>query len=147
MSPLCLFVVSGVLTFGNLLLLVEERRERKPLNLKPRSEGAPVGNSAPKKGSNPFGDAKPRDESKFQERQRESERKEERKTPDRGNAGPKRGGFRNKHEGAEGRDFSQARSNMGKKPAPKAEEKKPKQSKPQTVVSTHPSFLLHPCEY
>merc|ERR1712137_1016900 len=55
----------------------EERRERKPLNLKPRSEGAPVGNSAPKKGSNPFGDAKPRDESKFQERQRESERKEE----------------------------------------------------------------------
>merc|ERR1712137_968155 len=111
----------------------EERRERKPLNLKPRSEGAPVGNSAPKKGSNPFGDAKPRDESKFQERQRESERKEERKTPDRGNAGPKRGGFRNKHEGAEGRDFSQARSNMGKKPAPKAEEKKPKQSKPQTV--------------
>merc|ERR1712137_171321 len=80
-----------------------------------------------------MGDAKPRDESKFQERQRESERKEERKTPDRGNAGPKRGGFRNKHEGAEGRDFSQARSNMGKKPAPKAEEKKPKQSKPQTV--------------
>merc|ERR1712130_773456 len=133
----------------------EERRERKPLNLKPRSEQSPADAGAPaKKGSNPFGDAKPRDEAKFQQmqREREAERKqaaEARKAEPRGSGsdrggrgrdsgaerGGKRGGFRNRHESSEGRDFSQARSNMGKKPAPspKSDEKKSKQSKPQTV--------------
>merc|ERR1712110_104901 len=131
----------------------EERRERKPLNLKPRSESAaPSSDASPKKGSNPFGDAKPRDESKFQERQREREaeikkaaeaRKAEREAgrdsgSERGGRGGKRGGdrgFRNRNESNDGRDFSQARSNMGKKPAPspKSDEKKVKQAKPQTV--------------
>merc|ERR1739847_137457 len=53
-----------------------ERKERKPLNLQPRSSDSPVNSPAQSSSkASPFGGAKPRDELEFQ-RRKEEERKQ-----------------------------------------------------------------------
>lgn len=119
------------------------RNERKPLNIQPRTNAAPVGGPSESKKNDPFGGAKPRDElamqKQFEERQRQ--REEELKKREAERERPKRTNFKGRdspkgsRDSPKGRDFSAARDNMGKKPVRTAGSKPAQQKKikPQTV--------------
>mmetsp|Transcript_16176 Transcript_16176/g.33326 ORF Transcript_16176/g.33326 Transcript_16176/m.33326 type:complete len:370 (-) Transcript_16176:51-1160(-) len=118
-----------------------ERKERKPLNLQPRSSDSPVNSPAQSSSkASPFGGAKPRDELEFQ-RRKEEERKQraketaQRREPQKNSPKPgnkPKSSFQKRDNKT--RDFGALRDNMGKQP-PRSEksDKEKKPYKPQTV--------------
>ena len=148
-----------------------ERPQRKPITIEPRTSNDPIGapaSPARKSSSSPFGDAKPRDEMemqrKFAERQKQKEeeakqqqqkkqqqRKEEDfKKNERGSQQRNKSGFRKGNaNAASGRDFSTARENMGKTPvatkpassASRNSNSQQKKFKPQSAVSFNSTFI------
>jgi len=130
-------------------------KERTPITLVPRTSDAPIGAPAKTNKTNPFGEAKPRDEQEFQRKkeeerkQREEERRkrdEEKKQRDeerRSAASSKPSSFRNSGRGNKesttgGRDFASARQNLGKnvkqpttRQPVETQKKKPQESKKQ----------------
>jgi len=134
-------------------LITDAPRERKPITIQPRTSDAPIGGPAEVKKSNPFGEARPRDENEFQRKKAEEraarEAAQKQKEIERSAAprSPKKSSnFRGGNKGGSGRDFSSARDNMGSAPKPKPKEQKKqsqKKFKPPTVQKESAPIATH----